>query len=196
MRTLKILAYPILAFMLSACCEPQLTASYLLTDNEKLLITPVGYDDLVYLVGTGGRFIATTQPKEDVISTESEKGEKCSYTEYERMWTFYNFTRQGFAIQVEINKSPVKSFRLSKFNTDTGSGSEAWFELTCGGNNSIPFEEQTTDISTSGFNFKDVFVFTNCSKTQDITRIIYSAKNGIELIEFKNGDYYKLNVLK
>ncbi len=192
MKILNIISFATLFFSLSACCEPQLTASYLLTDFEKSLITTTDYHDLIYLESSGQRFLATTQPRERVIYTQSERGEKCGYTEHERMWTFINVERKGFSIKVEIDLANGQNFWLYKYTNDSAS-SDAGFNLNCGVN-SLPLEYQITDISISGFNFKNVFVFEDCSKKSDITRIIYSAKNGIELIEFKNGNYYKLNV--
>jgi len=194
MRILKIISVVILVFSLTACCEPELIASYLLTDYEKSLITTTDYHDLIYLESSGQRFLATTQPRERVINTQSERGEKCGYTEHERIWTFINFERKGFSIKVEIDLADGQNFWLYKYANDSASR-DAEFNLNCGGN-PIPFEYQITDISISGFNFRNVFVFEDCSKKSDMTRIIYSAKNGIEFIEFKNGDYYKLNVLE
>lgn len=192
MKILKIVIIIVLVQSFPGCCDPELTNSYLLTDYQKTLITVTDYHDLIYFDSLSNRFIATTQPKEKVIYTENEREEKCKYSEHERMWTFFNFLAEGFVIKVEIDLSYEAKFRLYKINTGAPFGD--YFDLSCSGIYNFPIEEQITDISISGFDFKNVFVFENCSKVSDINRILYSPKNGIEFIEYKNGDYYKLNL--
>ncbi len=188
MKLIKFLISIIIVQHLSSCCESELTNSYSLTDSQKSLIPITKYNELQYLDNHGFYYIATTQPREIVGYTRSPGAESCKYSTHERMWTYLNFLSKGFVVRIELDASYDTNFELYKLNEGAPFGD--LFDLSCTWD-SIPLEERMKDTTIMGINFKNVFVFKDCSNGSSINQILYSPENGIEFIEYKNGDFLK-----
>jgi hypothetical protein len=189
MKCAKVVSLIFPVFVLSSCCESEITDTYSLTDYEKSLITVTEYIDIQYVDQNNSYWYASTQPKEHVIYNESAGAESCKYTQNERLWTFLNFVSKSFAIQIELVADHGTTFSLCEYGINAPSSGDC-FGLDCNGPY-LPIEERVTDISIQGFDFTNIFVFENCTKKSSIKRILYSTENGIEFIEYANGDYLK-----
>lgn len=54
-------------------------------------------------------------------------------------------------------------------------------------------ETPTTDYSSDGFTFEDVYVLEFCNPDSPLSNIVYSLENGIEFIKYEDGNYLKLS---
>ncbi|MGJ3234839.1 hypothetical protein [Marivirga sp.] len=175
----------LLVALLSACdvCrDPQSLGSYQLTEDEISLIPYTDYNDLRYENEEGNIVVGSTQPKiiEDLSNTE----ESCTSVEYQKVSSFLSFRSVDIAVQMKVEKYEKANFILTHYFPDhqesigMGSGSDGI--------------ETTSDFSYLGFDFKDVIVFETSNEASEMKLIVYSVKNGVELIAYRNGDYLKL----
>lgn len=164
-------------------------------NNEEVGTRMIDIDNKEYLKNTsekipfkdqdGNTLIANFEAVNYYTVREDEGPESCEYITYE-------YGKRKFFIgkyEGEFNIS-YSNFYLSIHNY------VAFNYLSL--DNNIIIEKigtLTQDIELAGFSFNNVLVFENLNKKEiwDIEKIVYSKENGIELILFRNGNWYKRN---
>lgn len=180
-------SFPIflLVALISACdvCrDPQSLGSYQLNEDEISLISYTDYTDLRYENQEGDIVLGSTQPKiiEDLSNTE----ESCTFIEYQKVSSFLSFRSNDIAVRMKVEKYEKANFILTHYFPDS--------QESIGMGSGSADIETTSDFSYLGFDFKDVLVFESSREESKTDLIVYSIKNGVELIAYRNGDYLKL----
>ncbi|GGG60693.1 hypothetical protein [Bizionia arctica] len=109
----------------------------------------------------------------------------CSVTFLDSTTIKMSFINEGIilTIAIEKNEQSLTSFVIF-VNNDRFLLNTTEFEQNIS-------EQQLTDYNSNGFTFNDIFNFEGISEF-GINKIIYSIDNGIEFIEYENGNYLKL----
>lgn len=163
-------------------------------NNEEVGTQMVDIDNKEYLKNTfekisfvdqdGNILIANFEAVNYYTQREDEGPESCEYITYE-------YGKRKFVIgkyQGEFNIR-YTNFYLSIHNYVASN------YLFLGENSIEKIDTFTQDIELVGFSFNNVIVFKNRDKKDiwDIEKMIYSKENGVELILFRNGNWYKRN---
>ncbi|MDO6517774.1 hypothetical protein [Zobellia uliginosa] len=188
--TKYILTSLILVLIVTGCDKCDGDKNNLLSDKEKGLI-PFSADTSVnFTNNTSETVIGNYSQKENEITNlDSGNDGDCSATNVEREYATLELSglELGFNIVVRKGRSNELIFVLSQSDDNN-----ARFAVDdCDGivgdlNNSL------RNISAQGFEFTDVFVLNSCTENSMVQRVLYSSTNGIEFIEFSDGDYLML----
>ena len=182
----------IIFFIISGCCNEDLTGSYELSDYSKSLVPFVDYNELNYTNELDQRKVATTQTRTIETKTDKPGPESCQYSKYETLSNFINFQNPEFSIQIDMSSNNGKETFGIRY-------------LEVGNNNSIEnlnlenynismdeFKEAKKDTTILDFTFNDVYIFSNEENSNIKTIVFSSSGRGIEFIEFTDGSFLKL----
>jgi hypothetical protein len=184
----KSIVYTIGLLTLIGCCKPENLYESELTEYEKSLIPYESYSSIDFVDNLGNPISARTQLKELKLNAHQNE-EECDYETFEYLSLIVRINYNDLIL--DINIGSFKDNVSLNIQTITPHP-RASYSLTCFGDHSRPIENKLTDVSIFGFEYQDVFVFEDCNQGSEISRIIYSPKRGIELIEFESGAYIKL----
>ena len=182
----------IICFIMSGCCNEDLTGSYELSDYSKSLVPFTDYNELNYINELGQRKIATTQPR--IIETKTDKPgpESCQYSEYETLSNFINFQNPEFSVQIDMLSNNGKaSFGIRYLEVGNDNSIEN-FDLENYNISMDDYKEAKKDTTIFDFTFNEVYIFSNEENRKIKTIIFSSTGRGIEFIEFKDGSFLKL----
>lgn len=163
-------------------------------NNEEVGTQMVDIDNKEYLKNTSEKISFVDQDGNILIADfeivnyytvrEDEGPESCEYVTYE-------YGKRKFIIgkyEGEFNID-YSNFYLSIHNYVASN------YLFLEENTIEKIDALTENIELAGFSFNNVIVFYNRDKKDiwDIEKLIYSKENGVELILFRNGNWYKRN---
>ena len=183
----KSISYLLIAFVAYSCgCNDDSFESFELNEFERTIIPFTTEQNLEYINQSSQLFDAILSEKTiDNFNLNSSDDESCAVTlvETHRVEFTLTATNQEFLILVE------KSRTDTQFNIVTDS---RFFAINNCTSTFEIIEPPTTDFSSDGFDFENVYIFDNCGSESLISKIIYSSVNGVEFIKLENGDYLKL----
>ena len=192
-HNLRRIKYGVLGFitflLILGCCEEEVVNSDRLSSFEKTLMPNTSPQELTYIDNEGNTIKANDVPKESTIERRRHGPESCAIREYEEEEKFLIFPSEDIFIEFELRASDITRFSIF-VNSETAN-THGRFDLSCT-DYRLSIEEQLKDVSINGFDFKNVLVFQNCSESSQIQRLIYSPVNGVEYLEFRNGDWLRL----
>ncbi|TVZ28090.1 hypothetical protein JM83_3186 [Gillisia sp. Hel_I_86] len=178
----------ILGILFTGCCKDEVVGRDLLSDYEKELIPYSGYDEIEYINEEGQIVLAQSTPTKIESDRWRPGPESCSVREYQTSTSHLIFRSEDFTLQIEIDKLLAGNFTIN-----IGRGESFYFGQDCRIPLDQPIEQRVTNISIEDYEFTNVIVFENCSDFSEISKIFYSAENGIEYLEFLNGSFLKIN---
>ena len=178
----------ILGILLTGCCKDEDVGRDLLTDYEEEIIQYNGYDDIEYINEEGQIGIAQSSTAKIARDIWRPGTESSSLWEYQTSTRHIIFRSEDFTLQIEIDKLLAGNFTIN-----IGRGESYYFGQDCRIPLVQPIEQRVTNISIEDYEFTNVIVFENCSDFSEISKIFYSAENGIEYLEFLNGSFLKIN---
>jgi hypothetical protein len=192
----KTISYLIIIILTISCCQNEIIASYEISDDKKYLIPFELDSNLTYISQQNATFNAIANKKHLEIVKETPGPESCDY------WAFDLLKSSIFIDTFEMKFEFILSRRfednqltiiIKRFIKDGGYEYEQDFQIVNCDEQKYFSDELFTDIEINGFEFNDILIFESCYLS-DIKQIIYSPKNGIEYIDFKDGRYLKLDL--
>ncbi|PTX44802.1 hypothetical protein C8P64_0784 [Christiangramia gaetbulicola] len=182
----------IILIFLSGCCEEDLTGSYQLDEFARSIVPFQEYTTLNYRNDSGERILANTQPREIKIIKDKPGPESCQYSEHETLSNFINFQDPEFSIQLGMSSGDNGvSFGLKYVESGDNSATEV-FDLEGYDPPTNNLQDALKDTLINVYQFSNVLVFSNAANEKIRTIVYSSSGRGIEIIEFADGSYLKL----
>lgn len=172
------------------CCRDEVIAEHMLTEEEKSLIPYEESHTLTYRDSYGSDFSAFVGEKETIIITERTGPESCNSITFESLESKFYLQVFDYDFRIIVQESffETTTFEIKWYMEELDVYKT--FSLNCAGD-SVLDENLFKDISLNEFHFQDVLVLKPCLQSH-INKIVYSAENGIEYIEFNDGRFVKL----
>lgn len=174
----------------SGCCESEIVASYSFTEFEKSFIPYTGFHNHIYQDNTGDRIVVRSQPRKTAVERRRPGPESCAVTQYESAMNFLYFGALDLLMRMELVKLEKPRFNI-QITFDKQPGYSELFVPTC----SFPFgaalEDQVIDTTVYGSEFENVLILKSCTPDTQIKQIFFSAENGVEFMEFADGNWWK-----
>ncbi len=173
-------------------CSDDGEVNNLLTDTERELI-PFTSTTIVNFINVNsetlpGQYDAKTNEIRDL---DISNDEECFATNIENELTILEIAEQNLTIQISVgtDRNDNLGFAIDLIQDPT----QRFVLLECDGIVEN-LENLRKEITSHGFQFTNVYVFTPCTENSVVQRILYSSENGIELIEFADDTFLRLDL--
>lgn len=173
------------------CKDEVIVSSYRLNEFEKTLISYSVSDQLSFVSNEDDAISFSVVRKESEIEKQRHGPESCNFTEFEYEFCYIASVYKGLVVKLDLMSSSINTFDIVV--SSQSSNNNGVFKLDCDTYYTETIEEKLTDITINQFEFQNVLVFQDCSESTEIERIIYSADNGLEFVEFIDGNWLKFN---
>ncbi|WP_157632548.1 hypothetical protein [Cochleicola gelatinilyticus] len=185
MNIKKILLFIISITIFGCGCNDDGFESFELTEFERSLIPFTTEQNVQFINQESELLDATITAKTiDNFNLNSSDDESCMVTlvESHRNQLILNGTGQDFFVFVQKSRNLTEFIITSGVRDFAIDGCETNFETIV---------QATTNYTSDGFSFENVFILENCGTENLISTFIYSSQNGIEFIKYDNGNYLK-----
>lgn len=187
----KIIILILTLVLISGCCDREIVASYRFNEFEKNLIPYDKFEDYFFINNIGEKFVIRSQPKTSSIERETPGPESCAVTEFPVESNYLRFGPLDLLVKFNLAKRGDTFFTLIT-TSELHPEFNQRFRLACKGLFEKDIKDRLTTISVHELHFEDILIFKSCEPDAAIKQIFYSPENGIEFIDFANGNWLKL----
>jgi hypothetical protein len=179
-----------------SCCQNEIINSYKIPEDKNYLI-PFDNDTMLnYISQQDAYFQASAYQKELLIILEPTGPDSCESEAFDLLKSsiFINTFELKFEFILSRGfEDNQLTLTIKRFIKDGNDEFEQDFQLVNCDEQNYFSDELFSNIEINGLIYNDILIFKSCYLS-DINQLIYSPKNGIEYIDFKDGRYLKLDL--